>query len=202
MNFINSYNIRYSNHLLGSESLVLRGDELRGDAPLLEVYSQDNLDLVLMIKDGINVEDMISDSKKGAKDRFDIHIAKNTLNSLLKDLEKYKKKSGLVMDTKSITLHDPTGKEHSTGLPLGDVQSLTRIPAKCSVSYLNVDKVAQSNTIYIDAENYPNKARFHIGAPTYTIGNGAKDNSFKILIPSEYVCRFIKTVELAIIILK
>lgn len=202
MKLINSYNIEYINHLLGTKGLVLRGDSSRGDFPILNIYYNNNFDLILKVKDGIRIEDMLSNRSKGAKERFDIHFGKDILKSILNDLDKFAKNYGLTMDTKSFQMLDPTGTEHSEGVPLGKVKPLTRFPVICTIHYQTANTVVQGNMIYVDAENYPDKQRYHIGGPTNSIVKGTSDNFFEIIIPAEFVCRFIKSIELADILLK
>lgn len=202
MKLINSYNIRYINHLLGSKSLVLRGDSSRGDSPILDIYYNSNFDIILKVKEGIQIENMLSDPNKGAKERFDIHFGKDILKGVLNDLDKYAKNHGLIMDTKSFQMLNPTGTEHSEGIPLGKVEPLTRFPVICSVYYHHINTVAQGKMAYVDAENYPNKQRYHIGGSTNSTIKETLDNFFEIIIPAEFVCRFIKSIELADILLK
>ncbi|MDE8032408.1 hypothetical protein PT089_02810 [Erysipelothrix rhusiopathiae] len=203
MKLINSYNIKYANHLFDSESLVLRGDEMRGDFPILNIYSNDKLDIVLTIKEGINTESMNTNPNEGAKFRVDIHTDKEALNKILFDLNQFKIHHGLVMDTQKYDLHDPSGTEHSNGLSLGNTKPLSRIPVRCSIMYRDINKAAVCDMIYIDAEHYRSgMKRYHIGGKTTAVVDSNAENMFEIVIPKKYVVRFIKTIELGIILLK
>lgn len=197
MKLINRYNINYVNHLLGSKGLVLRGDSSRGDSPILDIFYDSNCDIILQVEDGIKIEEMISNPKRGSKERFDIHFGTDVLKNISTDLNKFIKNNGLIMDSKSFQIFDPTGSEHSEGIPLGEVEPLTRFPVICSIHYNGINTVSQCNMIYIDAENYPNKQRYHIGGSTNSIENTTSGNLFKIVISSEFVCRFVKSIELA-----
>lgn len=201
MKLINSYNINYVNHLLGSEGLVLRGDSSRGDTPILNIFHDSNLNLILQVKEGIQIEKMQSNPNRGAKERFDIHFGTDILKNIFFDLDRFAKNNGLVMDSESFQMFNPNGTEHSDGIPLGKVESLTRFPALCSVHYQNINTVAQCKMIYIDAENYPDKQRYHIGGSTNSTAQTALGNFFEVIISSKFVCRFIKSIELADIIL-
>lgn len=202
MNLINRYKIKYINHLLGSKGVVLRGDSSRGDSPIMEVFHNDNYDLILQVKEGIEIEEMRSNPGQGAKERLDIHFGTDLLNEILTELREFTQRNGLVMDSKSYQILDPSGTEHSDGLPLGKVEPITRLPAYCSVHYESINAVAQSSMIYVDAENYPDKQRYHIGSSTKSVDKNTSGNLFEVIIPSEYVCRFIKSIELAVILLK
>lgn len=201
MKLINRYKIKYINHLLGPKGFVLRGDSSRGDSPILEVFYNSNYDLILQVKEGIEIESMISNPNKGAKERLDIHFGTDILKEILTELREFAQNNGLVMDSRSYQMLDPSGTEHSDGLPLGKVEPLTRFPAYCSVHYESVNAVAQSSMIYIDAENYPDKQRYHIGGSTKSVEKTTSGNFFEVIIPSEFVCRFIKSIELADILL-
>ena len=74
MQLINEYVIRYANHLLGTDGVVLRGDRKRGDFTDLKIFCNEQLDLILQIDTGLTLEKMTSDPKKGAKERLDISM--------------------------------------------------------------------------------------------------------------------------------
>jgi hypothetical protein len=201
MNEIGIYDISYANHLLSSEMLVLRGDRSNGDKPRLQILHDDSLNIILRVEDGIKVVDMESNAKAGAKDRFDIHIGKHYLPAILEDLNDYIVRYDLTMDTKAYNLFDPTGTEHEDGLPLGETKPLTRFPASCQIGYYISDIVASGTMLYVDAENYPRRARYHIGGSTQPLVQSVAKSCFEITISSEYVFRFVKSMELANILL-
>ncbi|MFL2077195.1 hypothetical protein [Marinilactibacillus psychrotolerans] len=201
MKKINSYEINYANHLLGPKKLVLRGDRSRGDNPILDIYSDDDSNLILKIENGIQVEDMASNPRNGAKERFDIHLGTNILKKLIDDLNTFISSEGLVLDTKNYTLSDPTGTEHVDGLLLGKVKPLTMFPASCNIFYQYANTIAQSDMVYIDAENYPKKKRHHMGGSTKSLSSPVSTNLFEIIISSEFVCRFVKSIELSNLLL-
>lgn len=201
MQLINKYVISYANHLLGIEGVVLRGDRKRGDSPCLKIFWNEQLDLVLQIDTGLTVEKMRSDPKRGAKERLDIHIDSKNLDEIMCDLKKFIDKNNLKMDSNTSAIHDPTGTEHKDGLALGDVKSLTNIPVIGRVYYSELNKIALFSKIYIDAENYTNKQRYHLGARTSTSEGESEKSLIEFTISSEYAYRFVKSIELACILL-
>lgn len=201
MQLINEYGIRYANHLFGTEGVVLRGDRERGNSPFLKIFLNEQLDLVLQIDTGLTLEKMTSDPKKGAKERLDIHIDPKNLDEIVYDLKKIIDKNNLKMDTYASAIYDPTGTEHKEGLALGDVKFLTNIPVVGKIYYSELNKIAFFSKIYIDAENYPNKQRYHLGAQTSTLEGESEKSLIEFTISSEYAYRFVNSIELAYILL-
>ena len=117
------------------------------------------------------------------------------------DLKKFIDKNNLKMDSNTSAIHDPTGTEHKDGLALGDVKSLTNIPVIGRVYYSELNKIALFSKIYIDAENYTNKQRYHLGARTSTSEGESEKSLIEFTISSEYAYRFVKSIELACILL-
>ena len=201
MQLINEYVIKYANHLLGTDGVVLRGDRKRGDFTDLKIFCNEQLDLILQIDTGLTLEKMTSDPKKGAKERLDIHIDPQNLDEIMRDLKKFIDKNNLKIDSYASAIYDPTGTEHKDGLALGDVKYLTNIPVTGKIYYSELNKIALFSKIYIDAENYPDKQRYHLGARTSTSEGESEKSLIEFIISSEYACRFVNSIELAYILL-
>jgi len=190
MKKVGSCNVQYANHLFGKEALVLRGDRLRSDNPILEIFIDDN-NIVLRILQGISLEQMRTDPNKGAKKRMDIHFEKEFAADLLKIVRNFADENKLILDSDNRRIYDPTGTEHQDGLRLGATEGITSIPSECNVYYFDKQVKVSSNEILVDKENYPNKKRVHIGSTVDNVTNCMCDrNYFEIVISSKYIRRF------------
>jgi hypothetical protein len=199
MKLLGQCEVQCASNFLSSKKLVLRTDRDRGDNPFIRFYSNEtNSNLVIRIFNTIRIENMISNSEKGDKDRTDIYFNEIQLDLIINILSPF-------IDSLSITFNDsprrtpnPTGMEYPGGLPLSIKENITNIPARLLANYAEKDFTVEASLIYIEFEKPKKGNRFHIGAKmNKTILDKANGiNSFELFIDYSHLKRFLQSMNI------
>jgi hypothetical protein len=201
MKLLGKCEAQYACNLVASKKLVLRTDRDEGDNPFIGFYSDEiNHNLVIRIFNTIRIEDMISNSALGAKDRTDIHFNEIQLDPIINTLSPFIESLSITFNDVPRSTPDPTGMEYPGGLPLCIKKTITNIPARILANYAEKDFTVGASKIYIEDEKYPKRGnKFHIGAEmNTTILDKADDiNSFELLIDYSQLKRFLQSINIA-----
>jgi len=198
--------IQYASNLLSSEQLVLRADRDRGDNPMVEVYSlPSEFKLLLKILGDVNVETMQSNPNAGAKSRSDFYFAYGHLDALINIIEPFIKTISVKFDDSPRITPDPTGMEHSDGIPLGYIynQQSTNFVATCEVNYSERFCATTTSKLYIEPE-LKRGQKLHFGITMSENISKSTDNSnyFKVYIEYKDVKRLLHSVKNAKVVLE
>lgn len=200
MKLLGKHEAQYANNLLACKRLVLRTDRKRGDNPFIEFYfNKADKNLIIRIINTIHIEDMKSDPTQGAKNRTDIHFNEAQLDPIIETLSPFINSLSLNFDDVPRNTPDPTGMEHSSGVPLGKIKAhITEVPARIFANYADRGFSVRATMIYIDVEKYKEN-KFHIGAiMDKKILDKVDDiNSFKIYIDYSQLKRLLHSMNIA-----
>lgn len=200
MELLGTCEVQYVNNLLSSKKVVLRADRDRGDNPYAEFYSVPSEQKLLMrIVGDVKTEDMTSNPRAGAKDRTDIYFFDFQLDNAINILESFVGSLSIEFDDTPRSIPNPAGMEHSDGLPLGEIHTITSLIAQCLANYADKSfSISASSKLFVEAERKRGN-KFHIGInmrSVVSLANG-KVNSVELWIDYSDTKRFLHAMKVA-----
>lgn len=202
MKYLGQCEVQFARHLLAPKKLVLSTDRIRGDKPIVQIFTlEDRSKILFKIHNDVRIENMKSNPREGAKDRLDVYFAYEHLDGILSILEPYMNSLRVYFDDAPRRTPDPTGMEHENGISLGYIfsESGTYIKVESAAYYGAQCFCARANaSMYVETEIKRGK-RFHMGIrmkdEMQKINSGP--NCFAICMPWTELKRFVYAVKLA-----